>query len=89
MDCNTIKVEGLNYKVTFPSIYHRAVDGLVLAMAREAAELTQEQLGIAAAKIMGRVKPISKQFIQRLERNGIWEIRTEMAIAIEKALQKK
>lgn len=84
---NITKVAGLNYSIIHPSIYHRSIDGLVLAMAREAAGLTQEQLGVKAAEIMKRDKPVSRQFIQRLERHGIWEIRTEMAVAIEKVLQ--
>jgi len=76
-------------QMILPSIYHRAIDGFVLAQAREKAGMTQEELGAAIAVEMRRATPFSHQYIQQLERHGIWEIKHDVAAALQKVLDCK
>ena len=67
-----------------PAKYHRSIDGIDMARARERAGLSQQQLAEAVAVILDR--DLSQQYIQQIEAPGEHEIPVAIAKAIQEAL---
>ncbi len=79
-------MKNYNVQLIYPSIHHRSIDGVQLCRRREAAGMTQAELGRAVGLALGREVGLSQQYIVQLERIGLWEIPTVIAGAIEKVL---
>ena len=69
------------------SIFHKSIDGIELARLREAAGMNQAEFGKLVGVELNRVSGLSQQYIQQLERPGLWEITSEMADAIKEVLK--
>ncbi len=73
-------MDGIDFDgVVGPSVWHRTIDGDKLVAARNRLGMSQEAFAAACGH--------SRQFQQRLERPGLWEITTQMAEKIEKIVK--